>query len=109
MQEWLYKRGVATHEEVDQRIFPTTNDSQTIIDCFEKEMDTLGIELIRNCAVKKIVKSTDWLIHTDNRNTRRRCRCIQYRRNEKRLAPTYRTRSKDDADCPILVYLQYPR
>jgi len=65
MQEWLYKRGVATYEEVDQRIFPTTNNSQTIIDCFEKEMDTLGIELIRNCAVKKIVKSTDWLIHTD--------------------------------------------
>ena len=65
MQDWLYKRGVATHEEVDQRIFPTTNNSQTIIDCFEKEMDTLGIELIRNCAVKKIVKSTDWLIHTD--------------------------------------------
>ncbi len=34
MRQWLLKRDVATKEEEDQRVFPASNTSQTIIDCF---------------------------------------------------------------------------
>jgi predicted flavoprotein YhiN len=34
MLDWLDKHGVETKIEEDGRIFPTTDDSQTIIDCF---------------------------------------------------------------------------
>lgn len=41
--EWFESRGVALKIEEDNRIFPTTDDSQTIIDCFLNEVDRLGI------------------------------------------------------------------
>ncbi|MFN4884847.1 MAG: NAD(P)/FAD-dependent oxidoreductase, partial [Bacteroidota bacterium] len=34
MLQWLAERGVETHIEEDGRIFPSSNSSQTIIDCF---------------------------------------------------------------------------
>ena len=55
MQEWLYKRGVATHEEVDQRVFPTTNNSQTIIDCFEKEMAHREHSTYKHCTPSSLL------------------------------------------------------
>jgi predicted Rossmann fold flavoprotein len=45
MLDWLDKHGVATKIEEDGRIFPTTDDSQTIIDCFTHTAQRLGIQL----------------------------------------------------------------
>ncbi len=43
--QWFASRGVPLKSESDGRIFPTTNSSQTIIDCFNKEVQRLGIRI----------------------------------------------------------------
>lgn len=45
------ERGIALKIEDDGRMFPTSNSSQTIIDCFTAEADRLGIEVHTRCAV----------------------------------------------------------
>lgn len=42
---WFEKRGITLKTEDDGRMFPTTDDSQTIIDCFRKECQRLHIEV----------------------------------------------------------------
>ena len=42
---WFGDRGINLNTEEDGRVFPDTNDSQTIIDCFTDEARRLGIEL----------------------------------------------------------------
>jgi predicted Rossmann fold flavoprotein len=41
--EWFKRRGISLKTESDGRMFPTTDDSQTIIDCLIKESRKLGI------------------------------------------------------------------
>jgi predicted Rossmann fold flavoprotein len=43
--DWFKKRGIELKVEQDGRMFPSTNDSQTIIDCLLNEVTNLGIEL----------------------------------------------------------------
>lgn len=43
MFEWLERRGVPLKTEGDGRVFPTTDQSQTIIDCFMDEAKRLGV------------------------------------------------------------------
>jgi predicted Rossmann fold flavoprotein len=43
MMEWLSERGVETKIEEDNRVFPSSNSSQTIIDCFTNEAKQLGV------------------------------------------------------------------
>ena len=49
--EWFAKRGVSLKAEIDNRMFPDTNNSQTIIDCFLKEARTKDIKIVKNNAV----------------------------------------------------------
>jgi predicted Rossmann fold flavoprotein len=49
MFEWLERRGVQLKTEDDNRVFPVTDNSQTIIDCFMEEAEKLGV-LIKNGA-----------------------------------------------------------
>lgn len=42
---WFAERGVMLKTETDGRMFPVTNDSQTIIDCLLKEADKYGVEV----------------------------------------------------------------
>ncbi len=51
---WFEQRGVALKMEEDGRIFPASDSSQTIIDCFLAESIRLGIDLRKNCAVKQL-------------------------------------------------------
>ncbi len=65
--EWFEKRGVALKIEADGRMFPETNSSQTIIDCFLNEAKKNNVELLKNHAVKTIShKENSWRITTDN-------------------------------------------
>ena len=43
MIQWLEDRGVALKTEKDGRMFPVTDSSQTIIDCFKNEATKLGV------------------------------------------------------------------
>ena len=52
--EWFAARGVALHTEADGRMFPTTNNSQTIIDCLLKEADKYKVQVQIQTAVEKI-------------------------------------------------------
>lgn len=52
--EWFEKRGVALKIEDDGRMFPVSNSSQTIIDCFLNEAEKHGVEVLYNHSVKSI-------------------------------------------------------
>src|SRR5690606_34634518 len=45
--EWFEKRGVPLKVEEDGRIFPVSDSSQTIIDCFLSEAERLGVTIQR--------------------------------------------------------------
>lgn len=52
--DWFEKRGVPLKIEEDGRMFPVSNSSQTIIDCFLFETRRSGVEVILNQSVKEI-------------------------------------------------------
>lgn len=63
--EWFEKRGVALKIEADGRMFPVSNSSQTIIDCFLSEIDKNGVEVLRNQSVTQFEKQNDrWKVET---------------------------------------------
>ena len=51
---WFEDKGVRLKAEEDGRMFPVTNRSQTIIDCFLSEAERLGIKIETGVAVTKI-------------------------------------------------------
>lgn len=55
--DWFEKRGVHLHAEADGRMFPSTNSSQTIIDCFMEECKMRKISIRMNTEVKEILSS----------------------------------------------------
>lgn len=57
--EWFEKRGVELKIEEDGRMFPVSNSSQTIIDCFLSETQRLGVDVLLNQSVKEIQKVDD--------------------------------------------------
>jgi len=65
--EWFSKRGVELKIEEDGRMFPVTDSSQTIIDCFLKEAKRLGVEIFYSQTVKNITKSDRFLIETQDK------------------------------------------
>ena len=52
--QWFKERGVNLKTEPDGRMFPTTDSSQTIIDCLLKEANQYGVEVIMNAEAKLI-------------------------------------------------------
>jgi predicted Rossmann fold flavoprotein len=54
--EWFTKRGVTLKTEVDNRMFPTTDDSQTIIDCLVRETQKSNIEIKTGFSVSELKK-----------------------------------------------------
>jgi predicted Rossmann fold flavoprotein len=63
--EWFEKRGVELKIEEDGRMFPVSNSSQTIIDCFLYETKKHNVEILYNHSVQSIdIKGGDFLIKT---------------------------------------------
>jgi len=63
--EWFKNRGVELKIEEDGRIFPVSNSSQTIIDCFFNEAKKYEVEILNNHSVKEIQKKDNqWLLNT---------------------------------------------
>jgi predicted Rossmann fold flavoprotein len=52
--DWFQGHGVPLKAEPDGRMFPTTNDSQTIIDCLETAVTQSGIEVRLQTSVSSI-------------------------------------------------------
>ena len=57
---WFKERGVELKTETDGRMFPVTNNSQTIIDCLMQEANKYGVDILMNKEVKSINKSGDY-------------------------------------------------
>lgn len=49
--DWFESRGVALKTESDGRMFPVTDDSQTIVDCLETAAEQSGIRVWTRCEV----------------------------------------------------------
>jgi hypothetical protein len=70
MVDWLEKRGVPTKTEADGRMFPVTDDSQTIIDCLWKSAVQAGVKILTQTRVKHFDIGKDqigWKIITEDR------------------------------------------
>jgi predicted Rossmann fold flavoprotein len=66
---WFEKHGVALKAEDDGRMFPESNSSQTIIDCFLHLTQKLKIDILTAQSVQSIFKNeTIWKIDTTNQN-----------------------------------------
>jgi predicted Rossmann fold flavoprotein len=68
MMNWLEERGVSLHTYPDGCVFPQSNSSQTIIDCFLGEMDRFDISLNLQSPVKRMTHDGGvFEVHTPER------------------------------------------
>ena len=64
--EWFSRRGVELKAEEDGRMFPTTDNSQTIIDCFLKEAVQKNIKILEQSPIRKIVPEKEgYILHLE--------------------------------------------
>jgi predicted flavoprotein YhiN len=54
---WFADRGVELKTESDGRMFPTTDDSQTIIDCLQHAAEKTRVKIRTRCALTAIARS----------------------------------------------------
>jgi predicted Rossmann fold flavoprotein len=52
--KWFESRGVVLKTEGDGRMFPTTDSSQTVIDCLVREAERNKVQLRNNCGVQAV-------------------------------------------------------
>lgn len=65
VMEWFGERGVSLKIEEDGRVFPESDNSQTIIDCFLNEANNFNIKIIKQTIVQQLSKEDDfWKIET---------------------------------------------
>ncbi|WP_190809969.1 NAD(P)/FAD-dependent oxidoreductase [Flagellimonas sp. S3867] len=70
VMDFFEQRGVPLKIEEDGRVFPQSDSSQSIIDCFLAETERLGIKVLRNSSVKQINKAENgigWHVTTMNK------------------------------------------
>lgn len=66
--EWFATNDVKLHTEKDGRMFPTTNNSETIIQCFLKKIDQYKIKLLLQTEVVEVKKDNDFILYLSNGN-----------------------------------------
>ena len=65
--EWFEKHGVELKIEEDGRMFPVSNSSQTIIDCFVKATQKLKIDVLTGHSVQELYQGENyWKISTNH-------------------------------------------
>lgn len=66
MIEWLEKKSVSLKTESDGRMFPISNSSSTIIQCFQKAAADLGIQVLLNKNIESVTytESKTFLVKT---------------------------------------------
>ncbi|WP_106790688.1 NAD(P)/FAD-dependent oxidoreductase [Aquimarina sp. Aq78] len=67
--DWFDRRGIELKIEDDGRIFPVSDSSETIINCFLSEAKRCGVEILKNHAVKNFYqKDEQWFVETSQGN-----------------------------------------
>ena len=56
---WFESRGVSLKTESDGRVFPVSNQSQSIIDCLQKELERTGVEIFYRQQINEITKENE--------------------------------------------------
>ena len=56
---WFESRGVELYAQEDQRVFPVSDNSQTIIDCLINEVEKLGISIKMGTTVQRIETASE--------------------------------------------------
>ena len=77
--DWFAQHKVVLKTENDGRMFPDTDSSQTIIDCFNQAVKTAGIRLQKNVGLKSLSKKPNHpfsLTLTDNSTAEADAVCI---------------------------------
>ena len=64
--DFLENEGIATIAEEDGRVFPKSQQSQSLIDFFYKKINDLGINLLTNTKVVDIKKNKKFIVKTDD-------------------------------------------
>lgn len=69
---WFEKRGVPLKIEADQRVFPVSNQSQSIIDCLIEAIEKLGVNLKRSSHIKSLKRIEEkWILQfNDNEESK---------------------------------------
>ena len=67
--QWFEDRGVDLKIEEDGRIFPTTDSSSTIIDCFKSAARQAGVDVFYSTTVKEIQPADNSFVLTTNHET----------------------------------------
>ena len=64
------EHGVSLKTESDGRVFPKSDSSQTVIDCFMNLTESLGIKVLRNSSVKNLTIKEEgtWQVTTMNKH-----------------------------------------
>lgn len=66
--EWFSDRGVELKIEDDNRVFPVTDDSQTIVDCLVEFAERAGVDIRTRTGVEGIEKDGDkWLVKLESK------------------------------------------
>lgn len=60
--DWFESRGVPLKAEADNRMFPISDNSQSIVDCLMNEIDKLGVQLKLQSVISKIEKVEDQFV-----------------------------------------------
>jgi predicted Rossmann fold flavoprotein len=66
---WLEERGVSLKIEADNRMFPTTDKSHTIVNCFHDEIDKLGVNIKLGINVSSLSKKDEQFVINTNDET----------------------------------------
>ena len=66
--DWFKKEGIEIREESDGRMFPATNKSETIANCFLNMAEKLNIAIITQCEVFEIKKDEQFNLKTSKGN-----------------------------------------
>jgi len=67
--EWFEKRRVLLKIENDNRVFPESNSSQTIVDCFLESAENVGVKILTSTRVNAIDKQQEkYQITTEKNN-----------------------------------------
>ncbi|MEM6515997.1 MAG: NAD(P)/FAD-dependent oxidoreductase [Bacteroidota bacterium] len=62
---WFEQRGIELKVEEDGRMFPVSNTSQTIIDCFLSEAKKHNIQIFYGCSLKDLSQANNqWVLKT---------------------------------------------
>ena len=67
--EWFENKGISLKIEDDNRVFPESNSSQTIINCFVESAKSAGVKVYLSNRVEAIIKKDEkFIVETSSKN-----------------------------------------